>query len=80
MRTCVRVDQGHELRELQARLGTNDLLIIRAGRLPKGHGRAALRNFYLRLSPELEPYIAVIREARSAAAFSGKRSHPAHGS
>jgi hypothetical protein len=35
------------------------------------HRIGLLRSFYLRLSPELEPYILVVRGTRSAAPFSG---------
>src|SRR5918999_3774293 len=40
------------------------------------HRIALLRSFYLRLSPELEPYILVVRGTRSAAPFSGERLAP----
>ena len=37
---------------------------------------ALLRDFYLRLSPELEPYVVVVRGTRSAAPFDGERLAP----
>ena len=37
------------------------------------HRIALLRDFYLRLSPELEPYVVVVRGTRSAAPFDGER-------
>jgi hypothetical protein len=37
---------------------------------------ALLRDFYLRLSPELEPYIVVVREPRAAAPSHGERLAP----
>jgi hypothetical protein len=40
------------------------------------HRIALLRSFYLRVSPELEPYIIVVRGTRSAAPFSGKTLAP----
>ncbi len=40
------------------------------------HRIGLLRNFYLRLSPELEPYIVAIRETHSAAAPSGETLAP----
>jgi hypothetical protein len=36
------------------------------------HRIGLLRSFYLRLSPELEPYLVVIRAARSAAPYGGE--------
>jgi hypothetical protein len=35
------------------------------------HRIGLLRNFYLRLTPELEPYLVVVRGTRSAAPFDG---------
>jgi hypothetical protein len=40
------------------------------------HRIALLRSFYLRLAPELEPYILVVRETRSAAPFSKETLAP----
>jgi hypothetical protein len=40
------------------------------------HRIGLLRSFYLRLSPELEPYIVVVRGTRSAAPFSGETLAP----
>jgi hypothetical protein len=40
------------------------------------HRIGLLRNFYLRLSPELEPYLVVVRGTRSAAPFDGERLAP----
>jgi hypothetical protein len=40
------------------------------------HRIALLRDFYLRLSPELEPYIVVVREPRAAAPSHGERLAP----
>jgi hypothetical protein len=37
------------------------------------HRIGLLRDFYLRLSPELEPYVVVVRGTRSAAPFDGER-------
>jgi hypothetical protein len=44
--------------------------------LAYAHRIALLRSFYLRLSPELEPYIVVVRGTRSAAPFSGETLAP----
>jgi hypothetical protein len=40
------------------------------------HRIALLRSFYLRLSPELEPYLVVVRETGSAPSAGGKRLAP----
>jgi hypothetical protein len=40
------------------------------------HRIARLRDFYLQLSPELEPYLVVVRESRSAARFDAERLAP----
>ncbi len=40
------------------------------------HRIGLLRSFYLRLSPELEPYIVVVRGTHSATPFSGKTPAP----
>jgi hypothetical protein len=40
------------------------------------HRIALLRDFYLRLSPELEPHLVVVREACSAAPSQGERRAP----
>jgi hypothetical protein len=40
------------------------------------HRIGLLRSFYLRLSPELEPYIVVVRGTHSAAPFSGETPAP----
>jgi hypothetical protein len=40
------------------------------------HRIALLRSFYLRVSPELEPYLVVVRGTRSAARFSGESLGP----
>jgi hypothetical protein len=40
------------------------------------HRIALLRNLYLRLSPELEPYLVVVRGTRSAAPIAGDRVAP----
>jgi hypothetical protein len=37
------------------------------------HRIGRLRSFYLQVSPELEPYLVVVPETRSAAPFEGKR-------
>jgi hypothetical protein len=37
------------------------------------HRTALLRGFYLRLSPELEPYMVIVRGSRSAPPSSGER-------
>jgi hypothetical protein len=44
--------------------------------LAYAHRIALLRSFYLRVSPELEPYIVAVRGTRSAAPFSGKTLAP----
>ena len=44
--------------------------------LAYAHRIALLRDFYLRLSPELEPYLVVVRGAPSAAPFDGERLAP----
>ena len=40
---------------------------------------ALVRSFYLRVSPELEPYLVAGSGTPSAAASTGRNSHPAHG-
>jgi hypothetical protein len=40
------------------------------------HRIGLLRSFYLRVSPELEPYLVVVRGARSAAQIDGERLAP----
>jgi hypothetical protein len=40
------------------------------------HRIALLRDFYLRLSPELEPYLVVVRQARPAAPSQGDKLGP----
>jgi hypothetical protein len=40
------------------------------------HRIGRLRSYYLRASPELEPYLLVVRGTRSAAPFDGERSAP----
>ena len=40
---------------------------------------ALLRSFYLRVSPELEPYLVAVSETPSAAPVDGKKPRPAHG-
>ena len=42
------------------------------------HRIGLLRSFYLRVSPELEPYLVVVRD-RARRRLTGRRSHPAHG-
>jgi hypothetical protein len=41
-----------------------------------GHRIGLLRSFYLRVSPELEPYLVVVRGTRSAAPVDGERLAP----